>query len=93
MPAPPERFRFPSAAWLAALLLLTPGCSVWQLGDIAPDYVDASSHRGVEVLAFDAEAALAAGDSEAAAPALALLRTTGLEDDALRRLASQIGGV
>lgn len=40
-------------AWLIALVLLAPGCSVWQTGDVAPDYVDASTHRGVEVLDFD----------------------------------------
>ena len=52
----------PLPAWLAALVLLAPGCSVWQLGDVAPDYVDASSHRGVDVLAFDAESStLASG--------------------------------
>jgi WD40 repeat protein len=50
----PERLRFLSAACFA-LALLTPGCSVWQVGDVAPDYVDASTHRGVDVLAFDAE--------------------------------------
>ncbi len=55
MPAQPERSRFLSAAWLAAGVLLAPGCSVWQYGDVAPDYVNASTHRGAEVLAFDAE--------------------------------------
>jgi len=50
-----ERFRLLSAALLATMVLLAPGCSVWQLGDVAPDYVDASTHRGVDVLAFDAE--------------------------------------
>jgi len=54
MPTQPEGLRFPSATWLA-LVLLSPGCSVVQLGDVAPGYVDASSHRGVDVLAFDAE--------------------------------------
>jgi WD40 repeat protein len=53
MGAPPERLRFSSRTWLTALVLLVPGCSVWQLGDVAPDLVDASSHRGVDVLAFD----------------------------------------
>jgi hypothetical protein len=51
----PERLRLLSAALLAAALLLATGCSVWQLGDVAPDYVDASTHRGVDVLAFDAQ--------------------------------------
>jgi WD40 repeat protein len=55
MPAQPERFRFLSAAWLATAVLLAPGCSVLQVGDVVPDYADASTHRGVEVLAFDAE--------------------------------------
>jgi WD40 repeat protein len=43
-----------SRAWLLTLVLLAPGCSVWQVGDVAPDYVDESTHRGAEVLAFDA---------------------------------------
>ena len=51
----PERLRLLSAAWLATVVLLTPGCSIWQVGDVAPNYVDASTHRGVDVLAFDAE--------------------------------------
>ena len=51
----PERLRLLSAALLATVVLLTPGCSIWQVGDVAPDYVDASTHRGVDVLAFDAE--------------------------------------
>ena len=51
----PERLRLLSAALLAIVVLLTPGCSIWQVGDVAPDYVDASTHRGVDVLAFDAE--------------------------------------
>ena len=51
----PEGLRLQSAALLAAMVLLAPGCSVWQLGNVAPDYVDASTHRGVDVLAFDAE--------------------------------------
>ncbi len=51
----PERLRLLSAALLAAPVLLATGCSVWQLGDVAPDYVDASTHRGVDVLAFDAQ--------------------------------------
>jgi hypothetical protein len=36
-------------------MLLAPGCSVLQVGDVVPDYVDGSTHRGVEVLAFDAQ--------------------------------------
>jgi WD40 repeat protein len=42
--------------WLraAALSLLLSGCTVWQVGDIAPDHVNGSTHRGAEVLAFDA---------------------------------------
>ncbi len=50
-----ECLRLLPAALLASAALLAPGCSVWQLGDVAPDYVDASTHRGVDVLAFDAE--------------------------------------
>lgn len=38
-----------------ALALLIAGCSVWQVGDVAPDYVNSTTHRGAEVLAFDAE--------------------------------------
>ena len=56
----PEGLRFSSLAMLAALALLTSGCSVWQLGDDAPDYVDAVTHRGVDVLAFDAESSVLA---------------------------------
>lgn len=51
----PDRSRFCAWIWLAALALLAPGCTVWQVGDIAPDYVNGSTHRGAEVLAFDAE--------------------------------------
>lgn len=50
--------------WLAALapVLLLAGCSVWQLGDEPPHYVDGSTHRGVDVLDFDASSsALASG--------------------------------
>lgn len=50
--------------WLAALapVLLLTGCSVWQLGDEPPHYVDGSTHRGVDVLDFDADSsALASG--------------------------------
>lgn len=54
MPAPVERRRMARGSWLAALVLLVQSCSVWQLGDVAPNFVDASSHRGVDVLAFDA---------------------------------------
>lgn len=51
--------------WLAALVLLAPGCSVWEVGDVAPDYVNATTHRGAEVLAFDAESkTLASGGWE-----------------------------
>jgi len=39
--------------WLTALVLLLAGCSIWQTGDVAPDYVDDSTHRGVDVLDFD----------------------------------------
>jgi len=35
------------------MAILMPGCSVWQLGEEAPRYVDGSTHRGVDVLAFD----------------------------------------
>lgn len=56
----PRKFRVLSLAMLAALALLTSGCSVWQLGDDAPDYVDAVTHRGVDVLAFDAESSVLA---------------------------------
>ena len=46
----------------AALALLLSGCSVWQVGDEAPLYVDGSTHRGVDVLDFDAASgALASG--------------------------------
>jgi WD40 repeat protein len=55
MPMQPERLRFPSLVTLAALVLLTPGCTLWQFGDVAPDYVNASTHRGAGTLAFDAE--------------------------------------
>lgn len=41
-------------AWLTALALLVPGCSVWQVGDVAPDYADDSTHRGSQAIAFDA---------------------------------------
>ncbi len=51
----PERTRLLPAALLTTAMLLAPGCSVWQLGDVAPDYVDASTHRGVDVLTFDAQ--------------------------------------
>jgi WD40 repeat protein len=57
-----ERRALPLPSWLAALVLLTPGCSVWQVGDVAPDYVDGTTHRGVDVLAFDADSStLASG--------------------------------
>jgi WD40 repeat protein len=57
-----EKVRPLSWLWLCLLLSLTEGCSVWQVGDVAPDYVDGSTHRGVDVLAFDAESkALASG--------------------------------
>ncbi len=39
---------------LLAFAVLAPGCSVLQMGDEAPHYVDGSTHRGVDVLAFDA---------------------------------------
>jgi WD40 repeat protein len=52
---PTEAPRFSSPLWLALLALLVPGCSVWQVGDVAPDYVNGSTHRGAEVLAFDTE--------------------------------------
>ena len=55
MPTNLDRPVYPLPAWLVVLALLAPGCSVWQQGDVAPDYVDDSTHRGVEVLAFDAE--------------------------------------
>lgn len=58
-----ERRIFPLPAWLAVLVLLAPGCSVWQLGDHAPNYVDSTTHRGADVLAFDATSRLlASGD-------------------------------
>lgn len=58
----PERLRLSAWIWLAALVLLVPACTIWQLGDVAPDYADGSTHRGAEVLAFDAESkALASG--------------------------------
>lgn len=38
----------------AALSLLLSGCTVWQVGDVAPDRVNGSTHRGAEVLDFDA---------------------------------------
>ncbi|NIP46431.1 MAG: hypothetical protein GWN21_10095 [Gammaproteobacteria bacterium] len=51
--------------WLVTLALLVSGCSVWQVGDVAPDYVDDSTHRGAEVLAFDdASRTLASGGWE-----------------------------
>jgi WD40 repeat protein len=38
---------------LLAFAVLAPGCSVLQMGDEAPHYVDGTTHRGVDVLAFD----------------------------------------
>lgn len=43
------------AALLVAAAVLVAGCTPWQLGDIAPDYTNATTHRGSEVLAFDRE--------------------------------------
>lgn len=37
------------------LALALSGCSVWQLGDEAPRFVDGTTHRGVDVLDFDAD--------------------------------------
>lgn len=55
MPTEPES-RHPAAPWtVLTLALLATGCSVWQLGDEAPRYVDGSTHRGVDALAFDAD--------------------------------------
>ncbi len=63
MAATIDRAVFPLPAWLAALALLVPACSVWQVGDVAPDYVDSTTHRGVDALAFDATSrVLASGD-------------------------------
>ena len=63
MAATIERAKFPLPAWLAVLAVLAPGCSIWQVGDLAPDYVDSTTHRGVDVLAFDATSrVLASGD-------------------------------
>jgi len=48
------------ALGLCALVLAASACSVWQLGEVAPDYVDAASHRGVDVLAFDSDSKILA---------------------------------
>lgn len=62
MRATAESRRLVSPAWLAALVLLLSGCSVWQTGDVAPHYVDDSTHRGVDVLDIDeASKTLASG--------------------------------
>ena len=62
---PLRRLRRGALTPLALLALLVPGCSVWQVGDVEPDYVNGATHRGAEVLAFDADSkTLASGGWE-----------------------------
>ena len=39
---------------LIATVVLASACTVFQVGDVPPDYENDSTHRGAEVLAFDA---------------------------------------